>query len=79
MKVEDIREKLIDFIIKIGDIWFIDKNNRKERNEVFKEFCSSLNLTEEDFIRDIEIGIKNGYSIEYQYNLINKILKGEIK
>ena len=79
MNIEDIKEKLIDFIIEIGDIWFIDKNNRKERNEVFEEFCLSLNLTEEDFIRYIETGIKNGYSIEYQYNLIDKILKGEIK
>jgi len=48
-----------------------------EFNEIISESFKRLNTNIEKLNNDIEIGIKNGYSIETQFELVKNFLKYE--
>jgi len=65
-------EKEIDQFLR--DIIYEDWMNEEDYNEVIKETFKQLGINKEKLSDDIEIGIKNGYSIETQFALVKRVL-----
>ncbi len=65
-------EKEIDQFLR--DIIYEDWMNEEDYNEVINETFKLLGTNKEKLNDDIEIGIKNGYSIETQFALVKRIL-----
>ena len=65
-------EKEIDQFLR--DIIFEDWMNEDDYNEVITEVFKQLGTNKEKLNDDIEIGIKNGYSIETQFTLVKRVL-----
>ena len=65
-------EKEIDVFLReiIYESW-MDEN---DYNEVINETFKQLGTNKEKLSNDIEIGIKNGYSIETQFALVKRAL-----
>jgi hypothetical protein len=66
-------EKEIDQFLR--DMIFEDWMNEEDYNEVITETFKQLGTNREKLNDDIEIGIKNGHSIETQFVLVKRILK----
>ena len=65
-------EKEIDQFLR--DIIYEDWMNEEDYNEVITETFKQLGTNKEKLSSDIEIGIKNGYSIETQFALVKLVL-----
>ena len=65
-------EKEIDQFLR--DIIFEHCMNEDDYNEVITETFKQLGTNKEKLSSDIEIGIKNGYSIEAQFALVKRVL-----
>ena len=48
--------------------------SEEDYNEVISETFKQLGTNREKLSNDIEIGIKNGYSIETQFALVKRVL-----
>ena len=65
-------EKEIDQFLR--DIIYEDWMDEEDYNEVITETFKQLGTNKEKLSSDIEIGIKNGYSIETQFALVKRVL-----
>ena len=65
-------EKEIDQFLR--DIIYEDWMNEEDYNEVLTEAFKQLGTNKEKLSSDIEIGIRNGYSIETQFALVKRVL-----
>mgnify|MGYP000971279028 CR=1 FL=1 len=65
-------EKEIDQFLR--DIIYEDWMNDEDYNEVITETFKQLGTNKENLSDDIDIGIKNGYSIEIQFALVKRVL-----
>ena len=65
-------EKEIDDFLReiIYESWM----SEEDYNEVISETFKQLGTNREKLSNDIEIGIKNGYSIETQFALVKRVL-----
>lgn len=65
-------EKEIDQLLRdiIYEYWM----DEEDYNEVITEIFKQLGSNKEKLSSDIEIGIKNGYSIETQFALVKRVL-----
>ena len=65
-------EKEIDDFLReiIYESWM----SEEDYNEVISETFKQLETNREKLSNDIEIGIKNGYSIETQFALVKRVL-----
>ena len=65
-------EKEIDDFLReiIYESW-MDEN---DYNEVISQTFKQLEMNKEKLSNDIEIGIKNGYSIETQFAILKRVL-----
>jgi hypothetical protein len=67
-------------ILEICSVLF--PNNNLTDDELLNVFIYSLkeqNQTLDDFIKDIDVGIKNGYSVEFQISLLKRFICVKIK
>lgn len=65
-------EKEIDQFLR--DIIYENWMNEEDYNEVITETFKQLGTNKEKLSSDIEIGVKNGYSIETQFALVKRVL-----
>ena len=65
-------EKEIDQFLR--DIIYENWMNEEDYNEVITETFKQLGTNKEKLSSDIEIGVKNGYSIETQFALVKCVL-----
>jgi hypothetical protein len=65
-------EKEIDNLLR--EILFEDWMSEDEYNEVIFETFMQLNTSKEKLSKELEIGVKNGYSIELQFDMIKSII-----
>ena len=66
-------EKEIDQILK--DILFKDWMDDEDYKEVIDITFKAMGITKQKLCDDLEIGIKNGYSLEQQLNILKQVLK----
>lgn len=65
-------EKEIDILLR--EILYEDWLTEDEYNEIISDAFKKMAITKEKLSNDIEIGVQNGYSIEYQFSLIKQVL-----
>ena len=66
-------EKEIDQLLK--ELIYQNWMNDSDYNEVLSDIFKELNITKEKLCLDIEVGVNNGYSMDYQFKLIRNIFK----
>lgn len=59
------------FNILLGDNIFISEN---EKSNVITQVLSELQMTRSQLFTEIEIGVKNGYSVDLQFELMHEII-----
>lgn len=65
------KEELLNFLSEMFREDWMDDSDWEE----FIHFIEIQGVSLDKMLNDIEIGIKNGYSIDYQFDLLRKILK----
>lgn len=65
-------EKEIDQFLR--NMIYEDWMNEEDYNNIISETLKQIGINKEKLSTDIEIGIKNGYSIETQLALVKRIL-----
>lgn len=65
-------EKEIDQLLR--DLIYEDWMSEEDYNIVISEIFENLGINKEKLNDDLEIGLKNGYSIEDQFRLIGRVL-----
>lgn len=65
-------EKEIDKMLK--DLLFENWMDEEDFQEILKLTFEKLGITKRKLSDDIEIGVKNGYSVEYQTELFKRIV-----
>lgn len=69
MKYENEINEIINTVFS-KESWMTDK----EHQEIIEETFKQMGINKQKLSDDIEIGIKNGYTIEQQIDLLKRVL-----
>lgn len=71
MKYETEINQILDTVL-LKESWMTDE----EHQEIIEETFKQMDINKQKLSDDIEVGVKNGYTVKQQIDLLKQVLNG---